>query len=95
MNLKYWWEAFEVAVYLINRLPTPVLQNYSLFEQLYRCFPDHTFLKVFGSTCYPNLRSYNTHKYQFPYERMFLGYSSCHKGYNCLHSLGRILFLAQ
>ena len=76
MHLKYWWEAFEAAVYLINRLPTPVLQNCSPFEQLYRCSPDYTFLKVFGCDCYPNLRSCNAHKFQFlSSECVFLGYS--------------------
>jgi len=37
MLLKYWWQAFESFVYLINKLPTSALhgisQKYKLFEK--------------------------------------------------------------
>uniref|UniRef100_A0A803PQB9 Reverse transcriptase Ty1/copia-type domain-containing protein n=1 Tax=Cannabis sativa TaxID=3483 RepID=A0A803PQB9_CANSA len=32
MPLKFWWDSFQAAVYLINRLPTPVLKNHSPFK---------------------------------------------------------------
>ncbi|KAH9744520.1 retrovirus-related pol polyprotein from transposon RE1 [Citrus sinensis] len=91
LPLKFWWNAFHTAVYLINRLPTPVLNNKSPFEMLFHKIPDYTVMKVFGCSCYPYLRPYNHHKFAFRSQRcIFLGYSSHHKGYVCLHSSGRI-----
>lgn len=48
--------------------------------------PDYKFLKVFGCACYPHLRPYNNNKLQFhSLQCIFLGCSSHHKGYKCLH----------
>ena len=51
MPLRYWDDAFQTAYYLINRLPTPVIQNQSAFEKLFHCAPDYLFLKTFGCAC--------------------------------------------
>lgn len=34
LPFKYWGEAFSAAIYLINRLPTPVLHHQYPFEAL-------------------------------------------------------------
>ena len=86
MPLRYWDDAFQTAYYLINRLPTPVIQNQSPFEKLFHCAPDYLFLKTFGCACWPNLRPYNSHKLQpHSLQCVFLGYSLLHRGYKCLH----------
>jgi len=83
---KLWDEACLTSCYLINRMPTPVLQNQSPFEKNFHTTPDYTFLKIFGCACYPNLRPYNSHKFSpRSKECVFLGYSQHHKGYKCLH----------
>jgi hypothetical protein len=51
MPLKYWDEAFLVAVYLINRTPTKLL-SYDT--------PLHRLLGAY----WPNLHLYNSHKLQ-------------------------------
>jgi hypothetical protein len=74
------------SCYLINRLPTPLLHNKSPFEKLFHSAPDYNFLKVFGCACFPNLRPFNSHKFSpRSKECVFLGYSTHHKGYKCLH----------
>lgn len=89
--LHFWWNAFHTAVFLINRLPTPVLNNVSPFFKLFQQHPDYSILRVFGCACYPYLRPYNRHKLEFRSSRcIFIGYSPHHKGYQCLHSSGRV-----
>jgi hypothetical protein len=86
MPLRYWDDAFQTACYLINRLPTHVIQNQSPFEKLFHCAPNYLFLKTFGCACWPNLRPYNSHKLQpRSLQCVFLGYSLLHRGYKCLH----------
>jgi hypothetical protein len=85
MPLKFWDEAFLTAVFLINRLPNKVLQNKTPIFRLLGEEPDYTFLRTFGSACWPHLRPYNTRKLQFRSKQcVFLGYSNMHKGFKCL-----------
>ena len=68
-----------------------VLRNKSPFEVLFGHLPNYHSLKVFGCVCYPYLRPYNPHKLHFRTSHyLFLSYSSCHKGYKCLHPSGRL-----
>ena len=91
MDLKYWWEAFSTITYLLNRLPTPVLNHKSPYEQIFHQPPDYNLLRTFGCACYPYLRPYSRHMFHFRTSLcIFLGYSPYHKGYKCLHSSGRV-----
>jgi hypothetical protein len=84
LPLSYWVDAFTTAVYLINRLPTSVLQHQSPYVKLLHKNPDYTFLKVFGCACFPLLRPYNSHKMMYRSKKcIFLGYCSNYKGYRC------------
>jgi hypothetical protein len=80
------------VVYLVNRLPTKVINNSTPLEHLHNKKPDYTALRIFGCACWPHLRPYNNHKLPFyPNDVYFLGYSDIHKGYKCLEvSSGRI-----
>ena len=83
---RLWSDAFSTAYFLINRLPTRVLNMKTALELLFQEIPDYTFLNVFGCACWPHLRSYNIRKHEFHSKQcVFLGYSSMHKGYKCLH----------
>lgn len=91
MPLKYWVDAFQSVVYLINRLPTPVLKGKSPFEIIHSKRPDYQFLKAFGTAWYPCLRPYQSQKFHFHSTKCVnLGYSDHHKGYKCLSSTGRL-----
>lgn len=92
LPLIFWDEAFRTSVFLFNRLPTPLLQNKSPLEELFKIKPNYSTLKVFGCACYPNIKPLNRHKLQFRSTCCtFLGYSLNYKGYKCLDSNGRII----
>lgn len=91
LRLKFWWDAFQSTVFVINRLSTPVLNHNSPYHMLFNTSPDCTYLKVFGCSCYPYLRPYNTYKFQYRSTKcLFLGYSPVDKGYRCLSPSGRV-----
>ena len=91
MPLKFWWDAFVSAAFLINRLRSASSFNKSPFEYLYNHKLDYIFLKVFGYSCFPLLRPHSTHRFDFrSYICLFMGYSPNHKGYHHLHPTGRI-----
>lgn len=82
---KYWVEAFYTANYVSNLLPSSAVDFKSPFEMLYKKKPEYSFLRVFGSACYPCLRSYGNHKFDpKSLQCIFLGYNAQYKGYMCL-----------
>jgi histone deacetylase 1/2 len=92
MPLKFWDEAFLTMTYLINLLPSKVIDYDTPFQRLFKETLDYSFLRVFGCACWPNLRPHNAHKLAFRSIRcVFLGYNSRHKGFKCLEpSTGRV-----
>ncbi|KAL5545398.1 hypothetical protein UlMin_005085 [Ulmus minor] len=85
LPLKYWLYAFQTAVFLINRMPTKILDFSSPYSTLLHKSPDYNMLKIFGCLCYPFIRPFNKHKMQYrSVQCAFIGYSSIHKGYLCL-----------
>jgi len=94
--LKYWSYAFESSVYLINRIPTPILNYKSPFKCLLKSSPDYAFLRRFGCLCFPFLRPYNTYKLDFRSSAyVFQGYSNSHLGYRCLDLTSKRIYLAR
>ena len=89
---RYWQYAFEIAVYVINRLPSSVNPVKSPYELLFGRAPEYQFLRSFGCLCFPHIRPYQRHKMSFRSSpSVFLGYSSSHHGYRCVClSTGRI-----
>ena len=83
---RFWSDAFCTACFLINRLPSRVIEMKTPLERLLGETPDYTFFRVFGCACWPHLHPYNKRKPEFQSkQRVFLGYSVGHKGYKCLH----------
>ncbi|KAJ3698372.1 hypothetical protein LUZ61_002077 [Rhynchospora tenuis] len=83
---KYWDWIFESVNFVINRLPSSHTSPITPFEKLFQQKPDYNFLKTIGCACFPLLRPYTDHKLQPRAELcVFMGYSSLHKGYRCLH----------
>ena len=59
----FWVEAFSTAAYIINRLPTPLLEDKSHFQLLYGSSPNYEIFHPFGCRVYPCLRDYMTNKF--------------------------------
>ena len=82
---SYWPYAFATAVYLINRMPTEVINGVSPYAKLFKQSPNYLKLRVFGCVCFPWLRPYRANKLQ---ERstpcVFVGYSLTQSAYLCL-----------
>jgi len=90
LPMQYWGEAFTTAVYIINLLPTVVLNNVSPYQLLFNKTPDYRFLKTFGCACYPMLRAYNSNKLTMRSSLcLFIGYNPHFKGYICMSPTGK------
>lgn len=90
LPLIFWWDAFETATYIINRLPSATLYH-SSFTLLFKTQSQFNVFKVFGCTCFSYLKCYNNNKLAFrAHKCVFIGYSLSHKGYKCLSPTGRI-----
>lgn len=73
MPLMFWWESFMMAIILINGLPSQVLNGKSPMELMYDKCADFAALRTFGCACYPCLRAYQPHKFQFHTEKCVFG----------------------
>ena len=89
---KFWDEAVYTAVYLINRMLTPLLNYKSPYSLLFTQEPDYKFHRNFGYACYPYLHHYAASKLDSRSKRCaFIDYSAFHHGYRCISvTSGRI-----
>lgn len=65
MPLKFWDEAFVTAAYLINRVPSRVINFETPLEYLFGIKPDYSALRTFGCACWLHLCPYQAHKLSF------------------------------
>jgi hypothetical protein len=96
LSPKYWVDSFLTAIFLINRLPSPILHQDSPYSKLMKCAPDYTTLRNFGCLCYPLLRPYANHKLTFRSKPcIFIGYGGNQKGYRCLDPTTKKVYLSR
>ena len=84
------------AAYLINRLPSRVLQFKSPLEVLQKQPPNLSHLRVFGCTYFVHIQNLHRDKLDPRAAKcVFLGYSSTHKGYKCYHPPSKKLLISR
>ena len=86
---QYWGEAALTAAYLINRLPSQILQNNSPIQLLSKFYPNfktsnHLVPRIFGCVSFVHVHSPHRGKLDpRAIKCIFLGYSPTQKGYKC------------
>ena len=84
MPLHYWAEAVHTAVHVLNRTPTAIIHDKSLFVRMYGWKPSVSYMKIFGCVCYVHVPDEVRRKMEPKAVRcMFLGYRVEKKGYKC------------
>ena len=63
LPLKFWGEAVLTATYLINRIPTPKLENKSPYEMVYIKKPKYENTRFFCFLGYVYTSTVNRHKF--------------------------------
>ncbi|CAH9100668.1 unnamed protein product [Cuscuta europaea] len=82
LPIQFWGECVLTAGYLINRLPSPVLDNKSPYELLYNKIPVYSQLRVFGCLCYTHEPNTGGDKFApRGVKCVFLGYAYSQKGW--------------
>jgi hypothetical protein len=79
---KFWAEAVNTAVFLLNRLPTRALQHKTPYEVWHGYKPSLQNLKVFGCLCFTHIPQVKRDKLDRKAKAgIFVGYSNVTKGY--------------
>ncbi|GJS95733.1 putative RNA-directed DNA polymerase [Tanacetum coccineum] len=90
--LRFWTECVLTATYLINRLPSSVLNGKSPFELIYNTKPNLSNLRVFGCLCFATVLNNHDKLGSRSEKCVMMGYSSVKKGYR-LYSLDKHQFI--
>ena len=81
---RFWVEALSTIVFLINRLPSIVIDFDSPFFRLFKVQPDYSDLHTFGCVCFVHLPSFERHKLgPQSVPCAFMEYNNSHKGFVC------------
>ena len=93
---SFWSFAFLTITYLINRLPTPLLNMSTPFSLLHKTKPNYFHLHSFGCLCFPWLRPYTNHKLQPRSQPCILvGYSPSQYAYLCLDPISNKVYTSR
>ncbi|KAL4355240.1 hypothetical protein GQ457_06G015480 [Hibiscus cannabinus] len=79
---RFWGDCVLTATYVINRLPSKVLDGKSPYELLNSCMPSYSHLKVFCCLCFVSTLKASRDKFtERALAGVFIGYAPGTKGY--------------
>ena len=81
---KFWPEVLSTAVHIINRLPSPRIENDTPYFHLFHKHPTYSHLHTFGCVCFVLLPPVERTKLSPQSSKCaFLGYATDQKGFFC------------
>ncbi|KAF5812881.1 putative RNA-directed DNA polymerase [Helianthus annuus] len=84
LPLKFWSDCVLTAVYIINRLPSSVLNGKSPYELMFSFKPSLSHFRNFGCLCFSTILN-ESDKFAYHADKCILiGYSNVKKGYKLL-----------
>lgn len=93
---KFQVDVFLTSIFIINRLPTKVVDYSSPFEHPFHIPPDFTYFRAFGCHCFPYLLPYSTDKLSYcSTPCIFIGYCSNHKGFQYFDPSSRRVYISR
>jgi len=92
---NYWGDCVITAAYLINRMPTRILDGKSLFELLYGKKPTLDHLRIFGCLCYATTMGPRDKMSPCARRCIFMGYPNLQKVYRVLDPSTWDFFISQ
>ncbi|XP_074345088.1 uncharacterized protein LOC141684147 [Apium graveolens] len=96
LPLEHWGECVLTAVYLFNRLPTPVLGNKTPYEVLFEKLPEYDHIKAYGCLAFAANPSQHGDKFgPRGVPCVFVGYPFNQKGYNLLDLTTKRTFVSR
>lgn len=86
LPMSFWGECVLTAAHIINRLPTPVLDNKTPYEILYNEPTPYEHLRVFGCLAFASNPLHTAYKFApRSVPSVFIGYPPTNKGYRLLN----------
>lgn len=96
LDLKYWGECVLTAAYILNRLPSSVLDNKTPHEVLLGKPADYTILKAFGCLAFSTNDVHTADKFSpRGVACVFLGYPPTTKGFRLMNLVTKNVFVSR